>query len=91
MKQEIIIGVSVAVAVAIVIVIKVWLYNHLKFKMDESSILNFFEESSDDYKLYSTETISVGTDINMSRVSDVCSKSKVINRIAKEKESWCLK
>lgn len=48
MKQEIVIGVSIAISVAVVPGIKTTLYSFVQFKMDESSILNFFEESSGD-------------------------------------------
>ena len=91
MKQEIIIGISVALTVAVIFGVKVWLHNLLKFKMDESSILQFFKDSNDGYKFRSTEAISAGTDLDMSRVVQVCSKSKAIKRNSKKKESWCLK
>ncbi len=91
MKQEIIIGVSIAVAVAVILGVKVWLHNLLKFKMDESAILQFFKDSKDSYKFRSTEAISAGTELDVSRVAQVCSKSRAIKRNSKEKESWCLK
>jgi len=90
MKQEIIIGVSIAVAVAVILGIKAWLHNLLKFKIDESAILNYFKESSGNYKFRSTEAISARTDIDATRVSQVCTKSKAIKSNSKEKESWCL-
>ena len=77
--------------VAVIVGVKAWLHNLLKFKMDESTILQFFEDSKDGYKFRSTEAISAGTDLDMSRVVQVCSKSKSIKRNSKEKESWCLK
>jgi len=85
MKQEIIIGISVALTVAVIFGVKVWLHNLLKFKMDESSILQFFKDSNDGYKFRSTEAISAGTDLDMSRVVQVCSKSKAIKRNSKKK------
>jgi hypothetical protein len=91
MKQEIIIGVSIALAGAVLIGMKAWLHSIVKFKMDESAILRSFEESSGDYKFRSTDAISVETDIDTARVSEVCIKSKDIERNSKEKESWCLK
>lgn len=91
MNQEIITGVSVAIVIAVIFGVKVWVHNLLKFKIDESAIVKFLEESSGDYKFRSSEAISAGTDIVMSRVSNVCSKSKAIKRNSKEKESWCLK
>jgi len=91
MKQEIVIGVSIAVAVVVLLGVKTWLHNLVKFKMDESAILNFFKESSGDYIFRSTEIISAGTDLDATRVSQVCIKSKAIKRNSKEKGSWCLK
>ena len=91
LKQEIIIGVSLLIAIALILGVKVWLHNFLKFKMDESSILKFFEESSNDFSSCSSEVISAGTNIVVSRVSDVCTKSKVIKRNSKKNESWYLK
>ena len=91
MKQDIIIGVSIAVTVAVILGIKAWLHSLLKFKMDESAILYFFNESNGDYTFRSTEAISAGTDLDAARVSQVCIKSKAIKRNTKEKQSWCLK
>ncbi len=89
MEQEIIIGSSVAVAV--ILIIHGGLHKLLKFKMDESAILKFFESSDGDYKFRSTNAISAGTDISVKRVTIVCGKSKAIQRNSKDKESWCLK
>jgi hypothetical protein len=91
MKQEMIIVVSITIAASLVIGIKIWLHSLLKFKMDESAILRFLEESSDDYRFRSTEAISTGTEIDAIRVSKVCAQSKAIKRNAKEIESWCIK
>jgi len=91
LKQEIIIGVWLLLAIALILGVKVWLHNLLKFKMDESSILKFFEESINDFSSCSSEVISASTNIEVSRVSDVCTKSKVIKKNSKENNSWCLK
>ena len=91
MNQEIIIVVSIVVVVTVILGIKVWLYKLLKFKVDESTILNFFKESGDNNKFQSTEAISTGTHLDKARISQVCIKSKAIERNTKEKESWCLK
>ena len=88
MKQEIII--SVSFALAFVFGVKAWLHNLLRFKMDESEILNFFKESGGNCPFRHTDEISEGTDIDVTRVSQVCIKSKSIKRNPKEKESWCL-
>ena len=91
MEQKIIIGVSVAAAIVAIFGIHIWLHDLVKFKMDESAILNFFEGSSGEYQFCSTNAIAAGTDMSFERVTIVCSKSKAIKRDSKEKESWCLK
>ena len=91
MEQEIIIGVSVVVAIVVIFGIHLWLHNLVKFKMDESVILNFLDGSSGDFLFCSTKVISTGTDISFERVTIVCSKSKAIKRDTKERESWCRK
>ena len=90
MKQEMIIGISVAVTVTVILAIHSWLHKLVKFKMDESAILNFFEDSEGDYTFRSADTISSATDISVERVTIVCSNSKVMKRNPKEKESWCI-
>ena len=91
MNQEIIIGVSIAITVAVILGVKTWLHSFLRFKMDESAILNFLAESSPSYRFRSAEAISAGTDLATTRVSQVCTKSKAIKRNVKEKQAWCLK
>ena len=58
--------------------------------MDESTILRFLKESSNDSGFRSTESISAETNIDKMRVSVVCIKSKMINKNAKEKDLWYL-
>ncbi len=89
MQQEITIGISIAVAVAVIFGIHSWLHRLVKFKMDESAILKFFEASGRDCKYCSTNAISSGTDIPVQRVTVVCSNSKAI-KSSNENESWCL-
>ena len=82
--------VVIAIAVIVILVIKVWLYKLLKFKVDESSILNFLKESGEGSNYQSTDSISKGTNLHSKRVTQVCVKSKAILRHANEKESWFL-
>jgi len=88
MELEIIIWVSIA-AVGI-IGIHSYLHKLVKFKMDESSILQHFKDSTSDDKHHSTSNISSQTDIATERVAIVCSKSKVIKSHPKEEHSWRL-
>ena len=91
MTHEILIGIAIAVVVAVILGVKSIVHIVLTFKMDESSIVRFIAESSGDYEFCSTEAISAGTDISTSRVASVCSKSSLVKRNSKEKESWCVK
>ena len=88
MKDQIIVG----VVIAIVIGVHAWLYKWMKFKVDEGVVLKFLCDSNKNttQKFRSSEAISAHTDIAITRISVVCSKSKKIRRNAKEKESWCL-
>jgi len=88
MELEIVIGVLVAAAG--VIGIHTYLHKLVKFKMDESSILQHFKDSTSDDKHHSTSSISSQTDITTERVAVVCSKSKVIESHPKEEHSWRL-
>jgi len=89
--QEIVIGVAVALVMAVIIGTKSLVHRLLTFKMDESTIVNFMKNSNEGYDFRTTQAISAGTDIEVTRVALVCSKSKLIKRNSKEKESWCLK
>jgi len=91
MRQEIIIGVSVALALVVIVVIHGWLHRLVKFKMDESAILNMLAESTSDNSIQSTDTISARTDLTRERVSAICARSKTIKRHPEEGNSWSLK
>jgi len=88
MELEIVIWVLVAAAG--VIGIHTYLHKLVKFKMDESSILQLLKDSTSNDKYLSTSTISSQTNITAERVVTVCSKSKVIKRNSTEEQSWCL-
>ncbi len=88
--HEMLIGIAVAVVVAVLLGVKSLAHRVLTFKMDESSIVNFITESSEGNEFRSTEAISAGTDIDVSRVAFVCSKSNIIKRNPNENESWCV-
>lgn len=88
MGDKIIIG----IVVMVVVVAHGWLFKWIKLKMDEGTIMKFLQESCDQ-KYSSSEIISSNTNIKISRVTRVCSKSKTIKRHTftnnpKEKESW---
>ena len=91
MQQEIIIGVSITITVAVIVAVKALLHTLLKFKMDESAILNFFKESGGDHTFQSTEVISEGTGLDVVRVSKVCTRSKSIRKNTRGKDSWFVK
>jgi len=80
------------VVIAVVIGVHVWLYRWMKFKVDEGVVLKFLRDSNKGkiQEFCSSDEISAHTDIAITRISVVCSKSKKIRRNAKEKESWRL-
>lgn len=81
MKQDIIVWVCIAISIAIVVGIKFWLHRLLKFKIDESAILQFLESTKVSGVDQSSNTIAAETGIDAERVSEVCTKSKVINGV----------
>jgi hypothetical protein len=89
--NEITIGIIVAIVAAVMLGIKGWIHRALTFKMDESAILNVLKASRAEFKILSTDAITVETGISKTRVAMVCTKSKSIQRNAKEEASWCLK
>ena len=66
-----------------------WLYQWVKFKVDEATIMKFLQKS-DDNNYCDAEVISSNTSIAIKRVSIVCSKSKIIKKNDNENESWRL-
>jgi hypothetical protein len=88
MSQEVIIGIAVAVVVAVVLGTKSIVHRVLTFKMDESAIVNFMAESSGEDEFHSSEAISNATGMRPGRVRLVCTKSRLIQRNPKERQSW---
>ena len=89
MSPETIIQISIAVAVIVIIGIKVILHKVVKFKMDESAILNLFKEAKDKAEYLSAKEISESTDIDVARILEVCNKSTLIKEHTSG-DSWCL-
>jgi len=80
-------GASAAVLV-VLIVAHSWLHKLVTFKMDESTILKFFEDSSSN-QFHTLEAISDSTKVATERVKNVCQKSPQIEQDSKEL-SWRL-
>lgn len=91
MGQETIIGISIVAALVGIIGFHSWLHKLIKFKMDESAILKFFNDANNSLKSHSTEAISENTEIKPERVTTVCTRSKAIHRTTKEEGHWILK
>ena len=91
MSTDFMIAIAAVVAVAALIVIKIWGYKALKFKMDESAIVSFLATSIDENDFVGTETISAGTNLEISRVTAVCIQSSAIQGDKQESQGWCLK
>ena len=79
MGDQIIIG----IVVVVVLGAHWWLYQWVKFKVDEGTIMKFLQESGDHNSCYA-EVISSNTSIAIKRVSIVCSKSKIIKNNGNE-------
>lgn len=91
MNQNIIIALSVIAGVVVILAAKIWLHNIIKFKMDESAILNFLKEVSPEQSFLSSDEISQKISIDTDRISQVCLQSQLINEYSHQKNSWCLK
>ncbi len=91
MSTDFMIAIAAVVAVAALLVIKIWGYKALKFKMDESAIVSFLENSIDENNFVRPETISAGTNLEISRVTAVCMQSSAIQGDKQENQGWCLK
>ena len=91
MQNEIVIAVSIVAAIAVMFGIKAWLGKLLKFKMDESAIVSFLENTDKGEEFVGNAVIAAGTNIEPSRVAAVCIKSKSLCQNANDEESWCLK
>ncbi len=91
MSTDILIATAAVVAVATLLAIKIWGYKALKFKMDESAIVSFLESSIGENNFLRTETISAGTNLEISRVTAVCMQSSAIQGDKQENQGWCLK
>ena len=85
MGEEIVIGIVVALTIAA----HIWLFKWVRFKIDEGTILKFFHESKSHGPIDSKE-ISSNTNLSVSRVSSVCSRSKALKSNSQDKESWHL-
>ena len=84
MSQEVVIG--IAVGVVVLVIIKVWVFNIVKFKIDESTIVKYFKESGLDNGT-TTGAIASATGIGENRVKNVCVKSSLIHNVS---EGWRL-
>ena len=91
MDQGIIIVISVIAGVMVMLMAKIWLHNLIKFKMDESAILNLLKEVSPEHEFLSNDTISQKIQLDTKRISQVCIKSPRISESNRQKNSWCLK
>lgn len=64
----------------------------LKFKRDEKIVTEFLKNSGIEtrHTFRTTQAISSATNLSEERIGKVCSKSTMIKRNQKEKESWKL-
>ncbi len=81
-------GIVQSVLAAIIFAALVWGFKKMHFWLDERKICAFIKNSKATFR--STEAIVSHTNMEVSRVQLVCSRSKRIRRNTREKESWCL-
>ena len=91
MDQNIIIAITVIAGVAIMVIAKMVLHTFVKFKMDESAILNLIKQGNGEQTFLNNHEISNKLNMKVTRVSEVCAKSTSINENTSQKDSWCLK
>ena len=90
MSNEILISIVVVLALLVLIGIKFWIYKAIKFKVDESAIVNLLESSSSDGEPRNTGVISAATGLSPQRVAIVCERSKLIHKDYADSTSWVL-
>jgi hypothetical protein len=87
-KNGIVQGVLAAIIVALILGVFGW----IKFKRDEKIVTEFLKNTGVEtsHTFRTTHAISSATDLSKERIRNVCSKSSMIKRNQKEKESWKL-
>lgn len=91
MDQSVIIVISVIAGVAVMLMAKIWLHNFIKFKMDESAVLDLLKEVSPKQAFLSNDTISQKLNLDTKRISQVCTRSPRISESTSQKSLWSLK
>lgn len=91
MNPNITIALSVIIGVVIMVVAKIWLHKIIKFKMDESAILNLLKETQDKQTPLSSQEIATQTQIETTRINEVCIKSQLIQESPSQTHTWQLK
>ena len=91
MDQNVIIAIAVITGVAVMLLAKVWLHALVKFKMDESAILNLLKQGNGEPSCLSSHEISNTLNIEAGQVTKVCTKSQKISEHTGQHDSWCLK
>ena len=86
MSDTIIIGIVVLVA----LIAHIWIFKWVKFKVDESTIINFIKQHPDE-PICSSNEISLSASIKLARVTKVCSESKEITAHNSVDDSWTLR
>lgn len=67
----------ISVVVLVALIAHIWIFKWVKFKIDESTIINFIKQHTSN-TICSSDEISSNTDIKLARVAKVCVKSKAI-------------
>lgn len=85
MSDSIIIGIVVLVA----LIAHIWIFSWVKFKIDESTIINFIKQHPDN-TICSSGEISLNTEMKLARVIKVCTESNGITAQSINADRWSL-
>lgn len=79
----------IAIVVFVALVAHVWIFMWVKFKMDESAIINLLKKHAGNH-VCSTDEIATSTDLKTARVAKICTSSKAIVTHHQSNNQWCL-
>lgn len=79
----------ISIVVFVALIAHVWIFRWVKFKMDESTVINFIKQGSNK-TVCSSEEIALTTNIKLARVSHICATSKAISADSRGDDYWTL-
>lgn len=89
MSLEVIIGISVVATLILVVGVHFWLHGLVKFKMDESAIIQCLKANEN--KAMQAQAIAYEANLSLERAEAVCAKSKSLHLQDEGDKVWSLK